>query len=311
MKISHQGKTIELEGYTYENDGSQIVISDEKNHEFYRLNKKSGASAISDERADVGGFSSEDEKDQYIPVTIVPDGAEPFNIEVRSTEWQALQAKLAQTPSAVPARHESDEGGGWADGVSPSQSPSGFFGRSSAVKTFPVDEEAMKFLQHVVYGQKDEAEAMLKANQELLLDDSQAVRDYSGKPIQGLTGFQAALCACDVAVHASRPEMCEMMMTYFDMLEDGRDEMQRQFAEIFPDGVVEHVRRQEGDDCFNFQDIFDAIAAAHPEEVTKALAQNPASTLWPALEKFREAFTEKSLSEQVFNPYHNLRTQTS
>ena len=67
-----------------------------------------------------------------------------------------------------------------------------------------------RLLQHVVYGEEDEAMEMLKANPELLLIKSN-VQDYSGRTIVA-TPFQAAIAAED-------ERMWEMMEPYFDKLE--------------------------------------------------------------------------------------------
>ena len=102
--------------------------------------------------------------------------------------------------------------------------------------------------------------------------------------------------------------MCEMMKEYFKKLDGGQTELETQFKEVFPEGVEAHVKTQQ-ESIFNFDDILQAIIRASPVEVITALMKqfDNNSPLHRALYTFRQAFTQKSLSERVFNPYHLLR----
>jgi len=93
-----------------------------------------------------------------------------------------------------------------------------------------------KLVQHVVHGEQNEAEVMIKANPRLLLIQTHAI-DYSGRRIIG-TPFQAALGAED-------ERMWAMMQPYFTQLEssiDGfsaQEEMNKQFNEQFPGDIID------------------------------------------------------------------------
>jgi hypothetical protein len=154
-------------------------------------------------------------------------------------------------------------------------------------------------LLSVVQGNETEVKRLL--NPGLVCSAIGKATDYSNRLIQDLTPFQAALCAGDV-------EMCEIMKECFFQLDDGQAEMERQFNEVFPDGLEAHVQTQQ-DNVFDFNEILQAIIRASDNEVTAALNKEFDNNLalHLALEKFRKAFTEKSLSETVFNPYHLLK----
>jgi hypothetical protein len=162
-------------------------------------------------------------------------------------------------------------------------------------------EAASALLLAIVQGNENEAEKRLKEGPGLLKCALGEAKDYSGRDIKKLTPFQAALCSGDV-------EMVEMMKTYFDKLKNGKEEMEKQFKEIFPEGIDPHVKKQEKD-VFDFSEILNAIKNAGNNEVTAALDKkfDKKSSLHQALDKFRKAFTDKSLSETVFNPTHLLK----
>jgi len=107
-------------------------------------------------------------------------------------------------------------------------------------------------MQHIVYGEQEEAEAMIKANPELLLYKSQ-VKDYSGRTIIA-TPFQAALGAED-------EWMWGMMRPYFTILESkgaidsAKEEVRQQFDEQFPGGI-ENIPAKE------LQAMYDDLASA-------------------------------------------------
>lgn len=161
--------------------------------------------------------------------------------------------------------------------------------------------EASALLLAVVQGDEAEVKRQLEINPRLLCSTRGEATDYSGRFIKELTPFQAALCAGDV-------EMCEMMKDYFAKLENGQAELEKQFNDIFPNGLEVHVQIQQ-DNVFDFNEILQAIICAPDNEVIAALdkAFDKNLPLHQALEKFRKAFAEKSLSEKVFNPYHLLQ----
>jgi hypothetical protein len=152
----------------------------------------------------------------------------------------------------------------------------------------------------VEQGNEAKVKSMLEINPDLLYRKEGKATDYSGRDIQNLTPFQAALCNGDI-------EMCEMMKDFFAQHKDGQAEIENQFNEIFPNGIEAHLQTQQ-DNVFDFNEILQVIIDAPEDEVTAALNKEFDNhlPLHLALEKFRKAFTEKSLSEIVFNPYHLL-----
>lgn len=86
-----------------------------------------------------------------------------------------------------------------------------------------VNNRAQLLVQHVVYGEEEEAEAMIKACPELLYYRVEVV-DYSGRTIIA-TAFQAALGAEDIC-------MCTMILKYID-----KEVAFEQFNEQFPNGL--------------------------------------------------------------------------
>lgn len=164
-----------------------------------------------------------------------------------------------------------------------------------------IQEEQLEIvLRHVLFGNQTAAEKQLKANPSLLLPkNTHPMTDFSGKSVQGLTSFQAALCVGDV-------DMCEMMRKIFLTMENGEQLMQAQFCEIFPEGVETKIEKQNRN-AFKFDEIINVIIHSLPEHVTAALSkEDDGSPLCEALKQFRKVFKEKSDLERVFNPYHLL-----
>ncbi|MDF1796831.1 MAG: hypothetical protein P1U63_09870 [Coxiellaceae bacterium] len=169
-------------------------------------------------------------------------------------------------------------------------------------------------LDHIVKGEEKKAQAMLNANPELILAHTAKTIDYSGKSIEGLTAFQAALCAGDA-------DMVQMMQPYFAALDGGGEQVALQIKTLFPDGFDAHLAHQLRA-TFDFSAIFDAISIASDDEVKNALAlsgvefkqsdtarskADSALTLTEAMNRFRESFTNTSLREQTYNPQHLLQ----
>lgn len=153
----------------------------------------------------------------------------------------------------------------------------------------------------VAQGNEDEAKRLLTLDPSRLKNKNAVAPEYSGLLIKELTPFQAALCRGDV-------EMCEMMKPFFAQLENGQAELQRQYDEIFPNGIEARVAQQQKE-VFDFTPILDVIKHASDDDVQTALNKefDNENSLNLALNQFREQFQNKSFSEMIFNPYHLLR----
>src|SRR5690606_12369806 len=81
-----------------------------------------------------------------------------------------------------------------------------------------IKARAVQLVQYVVLGEEKKAKALVSECPELLFYKAE-VKDYSDRTIIG-TAWQAALGAEDV-------RMCQMLLPYFDALEEG--EALRQF----------------------------------------------------------------------------------
>ncbi len=68
-----------------------------------------------------------------------------------------------------------------------------------------------QFVQHVAYGEQDEAEAMLQREPKLALGKGDC-KDHAGREFKGITGFQYALWAVDW-------HMWEMIRVYLDKVD--------------------------------------------------------------------------------------------
>lgn len=152
-------------------------------------------------------------------------------------------------------------------------------------------------LQQLVYGNECNKEDSVKTALEAiktnsnklseLLCDTSTVTDYSGRTITEDTLLRAALRAGDV-------EMCQMLIPYFYLIPEGRQELEMQFSEVFPEGIETHELELQGM-AFNFNKIMAAFRGAN-------LADRQA-----ALDEFRRQFTELSNNEKIFNLHHLLQ----
>ena len=145
-------------------------------------------------------------------------------------------------------------------------------------KTTLQKKELAKLLQHVIYGEQEEAEAMLKAHPALLLKKG-TVTDYSGRKIQG-TALQLALGAEDA-------EMCEMLAPYFARLADGQAEYVKQYREQFPENEAKQEKqeqKEESPDIGALKNLIQVIGASHTDAECE-----------PALEAFREFLKPKGI----------------
>lgn len=164
-------------------------------------------------------------------------------------------------------------------------------------------------LQEVVYGQENKVRDMLEAVKNdiaqlsVLLTHTSTVTDYSNRTITGMTLLQAAAAAGD-------SDMCLMLKKYFDLIPNGQQAFSTQLAEIFPEGIEAHEKKQK-QNCFSFDKVCYAIHTARLKDIEAALGEegklSKRSALYLALEEFRREFAEISCSEKIFNPHHLLR----
>lgn len=99
-----------------------------------------------------------------------------------------------------------------------------------------------KFLTHVMNGEQQEAEDMLKEDKQLALEKGLG-RDPAGRPFEGITGFQYALWAYDW-------RMWEMIKTYLDPY-DAYKQCVEQETLTEQMGFGKHYNYQELLDAFN------------------------------------------------------------
>ncbi len=115
-----------------------------------------------------------------------------------------------------------------------------------------------QFLTAVVRGEKDQVEAFLQRDPNLLLEKIQ-VTDEAGRKIVG-TAFQIALGAKDVSPFPENfNEMAEMITNYFDKIPDGGVEKQKQYAEQFPEGFEALEKERQTRDLEALNTVFAAI----------------------------------------------------
>lgn len=154
-----------------------------------------------------------------------------------------------------------------------------------------------ELLQHIAYGEQNQAEEMLKVNPELLRYRG-TTTDYSGRIIENVTAFQIALRMQDV-------EMWKMMEPYFIKLEDGQEERARQFNEEFPEGQpIEQLP-------YDFSQLVEIIAQSSNEDIKAAFEEQENDTpLCKALKEFRETFKVLSMQEKHFNLQHVIKAST-
>ena len=92
-----------------------------------------------------------------------------------------------------------------------------------------------KFLQHVAYGEKAEAEKMIKSNPKLLLAKG-TVTNEAGSTLKDRTAYQIALMEKDVSPYPEKfGEMAEMIEGYL-VANYGEAEKIKQHNEQFPEG---------------------------------------------------------------------------
>lgn len=185
-----------------------------------------------------------------------------------------------------------------------------------------MSSSAMKeiLLTATVRGDEDFARKILKFHPELLLDYSTIVTDLSGKQIENLTPLQAAICAWDVdMVHMMQDVLQHRLQSGLKLSFEPEAEIQRQFAEIYPDGIdsvvadqqakAQEFKTQVSASVFNLNRMFDEINAATDAEVQAEITnpgQHTDSNLNAALHSFRSQFAARAKQERIFNPYYLL-----
>lgn len=164
-----------------------------------------------------------------------------------------------------------------------------------------------KVLQAVVYGEEAEVKRQLDINPSCLVSnfESISITDYSGKTINESLPFKVAVCTGDI-------EVLEMMQPYFEQAlgrKEAQVEIKKQFDKVFPNGLGEHLKKQQ-QNAFNFEMILQALIDAPAADLQFALGypgQNNGSVLCQALNQFREDFAKTSQQDTVFNPEHALK----
>jgi hypothetical protein len=167
-----------------------------------------------------------------------------------------------------------------------------------------------QLLQHIAYGEKDEAKAIITADPGLLLLSGPIVRDYAGREIQQ-TAYQMALAAGDVFVKfengvyqpgAQGEEMKEMIEPYFIKLlgeEKGVAELERQRKMIFPDDFEEYIKQKRAEDLAAVTEMFKAIGDAEVLDEEGLLEE-----CGKALEKFKTHLEPKGIITTTTQGYH-------
>ena len=132
-----------------------------------------------------------------------------------------------------------------------------------------LDKRAVeKLLHHVAYGEKDQAEKMLKSNPKLLLGIS-TITDEAGRTIYG-TAYQIALGAKDVSPFPGKvEEMAEMLERYLLQLPNGEKEREKQYNEQFPEGFEKQEEARRMSDSLALNKVFAAIKNAKTIEAAE------------------------------------------
>jgi len=160
--------------------------------------------------------------------------------------------------------------------------------------------------QRVVYGNEDGVLELLRCNASLVTE-KRTVIDYSDREVDDATPFQMALRAGDEV-------MAEKIKDLYLRAnpENGQQELDNQFNEIFPDGYESHLRaQQQAADDFErdyLNPLIEAITNASRQDLDAALAkQYNDSVLHQRLTAFKTAFDELSKNEKIYNPNHLLK----
>jgi hypothetical protein len=177
-------------------------------------------------------------------------------------------------------------------------------------KKYLVDTRLAQLLQHIAYGQKEDAEKIIKSNPGLLLLSGPIVKDYAGREIQQYP-YQMVLAAADVFVKfkndvyqpdAQGEEMKEMIERYcIELLgeEKGVAELERQRKMIFSDDFEEHVKQKRVEDLAAVTEMFKAIGDAEVLDEEGLLEE-----CGKALKKFKTHLEPKGIITTTTQGYH-------
>lgn len=125
-----------------------------------------------------------------------------------------------------------------------------------------------QLLQHIAYGQEDEAKKIIASNPNLLMMQGTAT-DYSGNTIEDVTPLTLTRGADDIG-------MLEMLLSYSDRLPDKGNEALKQMQEKFPESKGEEKP-------YDFNPLVAAITANNDVDA--------------ALSKFREDFKPRVIKQ--------------
>jgi hypothetical protein len=145
-----------------------------------------------------------------------------------------------------------------------------------------------RLLEHVVKGEQDEAEEIIKKNCSFLRRVGR-VQDYSGRTIEG-TALQMALGAGDIGPKQDNVYMVEMIQNYFSELPDGLQEMKKQYDKQFPPGYEQDEEKRKQEDAEALHCVSRTIEESKEDEDCKE-----------ALEAFRHHLLPKTLIRTGFN----------
>src|SRR3990167_1068237 len=163
----------------------------------------------------------------------------------------------------------------------------------------PENPHLKQFLQHVVNGEKEEAEKMLKDKpemQQLLLSSQAKVKDYAGRKIKG-TALAIALGAKDVSI-GEHEEMVEMLERYLKGLPDGEAEIAKQKAAQFPAGWEQQEEARREADSIALKKVFEKIKLSTNDAASDAAVMEFKDYL--AKQKDRVIKTGYHFNEQLF-----------
>jgi hypothetical protein len=173
-----------------------------------------------------------------------------------------------------------------------------------------VDTRLAQLLQHIAYGQKEDAEKIIKSNPGLLLLSGPIVKDYAGREIQQYP-YQMALAAADVFVEfkndvyqsdAQGEEMKEMIERYcIELLgeEKGVAELERLRKMIFSDNFKEYVKQKRAEDLVVVTEMFNAIGVASSLNEDGLLEE-----CGQALKKLKTHLEPKGIITTITQGYH-------
>src|SRR3990167_4891927 len=163
----------------------------------------------------------------------------------------------------------------------------------------PENPHLKQFLQHVVNGEKEEAEKMLKDKpemQQLLLSSQAKVKDYAGRKIKG-TALAIALGAKDVSI-GEHEEMVEMLERYLKGLPDGEAEIAKQKAAQFPAGWEQQEEARREADSIALKKVFEKIKLSTNDAASDAAVMEFKDYL--AKQKDRVIKTGYHFNDQLF-----------